>query len=64
MIQESFALEQVNALTLPGYANWEPTTSGEEPTAYIIDALLDLALLDSNFSAFSLRMAAVGCIEV
>ncbi|KAK6331538.1 hypothetical protein TWF730_004612 [Orbilia blumenaviensis] len=63
IIQEGFAMEQVNALTLPGYASWEPTAKGEEPTAYIIDALLDLALLDSNFSAFNLRMAAVSCIE-
>lgn len=63
IIQEGFAMEQVNALTLPGYASWEPAAKGEEPTAYIIDALLDLALLDSNFSAFNLRMAAVSCIE-
>ncbi|KAK6515695.1 hypothetical protein TWF281_004287 [Arthrobotrys megalospora] len=62
-IQEGFAMEQVNALTLPGYASWEPAAKGEEPTAYIIDALLDLALLDSNFSAFNLRMSAVSCIE-
>ncbi|KAK6518538.1 hypothetical protein TWF506_005677 [Arthrobotrys conoides] len=63
IIQEGFAMEQVNALTLPAYAGWEPAANGEEPTAYIIDALLDLALLDSNFSAFNLRMAAVSCIE-
>ncbi|KAF3933278.1 hypothetical protein ABW20_dc0105324 [Dactylellina cionopaga] len=62
-LQENFALTQVDASSLPGFA--VPDASGKAPrqTAYVIEALLNMALLDTNPASFNLRMAAVQCIE-
>lgn len=37
--------------------------NGETPTVYVIEALLDLALLASSTEAFNARMAACQCLE-
>ncbi|KAK6527839.1 hypothetical protein TWF694_004813 [Orbilia ellipsospora] len=62
-LQENFALEQVDASTLPGYIIPDTSDKAPQPTAYVIEALLNLALRETNPASFSIRMAAVQCIE-
>ncbi|KAF3935950.1 hypothetical protein ABW19_dt0202928 [Dactylella cylindrospora] len=62
-LQESFAQQQVDASTLPGYSSQNDAGDSPEQTAYVIEALLNMALLDANLGSFNLRMAAAQCIE-
>ncbi|KAF3925502.1 hypothetical protein AA313_de0205985 [Arthrobotrys entomopaga] len=62
-LQENFALEQVDASTLPGYIIPDASDKAPQPTAYVIEALLNLALRETNPASFNVRMAAVYCIE-
>ncbi|EWC46137.1 hypothetical protein DRE_04711 [Drechslerella stenobrocha 248] len=62
-LQESFAQQQVDASVLPMYAASEPVGETTKHTAYVIEALLNMALLDTNLASFNLRLAAVQCIE-
>ncbi|EPS35462.1 hypothetical protein H072_11159 [Dactylellina haptotyla CBS 200.50] len=62
-LQEKFALMQVDASTLPGFSVPDVPNEGPNRTAFVIEALLNMALLDINIASFNVRMAAVQCIE-
>ncbi|KAK6355412.1 hypothetical protein TWF696_004513 [Orbilia brochopaga] len=62
-LQEGFAQQQVDASALPMYAGVDAAGDASKHTAYVIEALLNMALLDTNLASFNLRMAAVQCIE-
>ncbi|RPA79059.1 hypothetical protein BJ508DRAFT_328631 [Ascobolus immersus RN42] len=59
--QRNFAGLQVPYLN-PSEASSEQL-NGEPPLVYVIEALLDLALLASSTEAFNARMGAVQCLE-
>ena len=60
-LQEGFAQVQVDASTLPTQI---AAAENAVHSAYVIEALLDMALLDTSLNSFNLRIAAVHCIDV